>query len=62
MSLWQQLIAIWSTCEKTVLEVLRHVQLLLKQYTRASSYLVIAIGNTIKANIQITTSYSKFVC
>ena len=37
MSLWQQLIAIQATCEKTALEVLRHVHLLLKQYIRASS-------------------------
>ena len=37
MSLLQQLIAIQATCEKTVLEVLTHVHLLLKQYTRASS-------------------------
>ena len=37
MSLWQELIAIQATCEKTVLEVLRQVHLLLKQYTRASS-------------------------
>ena len=33
MSLWQQLIAIQATYEKTVLEVLRHAHLLLKQYT-----------------------------
>ena len=46
-------------CEKTVLEVLTHMFVLLKQYTGIEVNWLITISNKIKANIQITTSCSK---
>ena len=46
-------------CEKTALEVLTHMFVLLKQYTGIEVNWLITIGNKAKANIQITTSYSN---
>ena len=46
-------------CEKTVLEVLTHMFVLLKQYTGIEVNWLIAISKKAKANIQITTSYSN---
>ena len=53
---------IQAICEKTVLEVLTHVFVLLNQYTGIEVNWLITISNKVKANIQITTSYSKFAC
>ena len=53
---------IQAICEKTVLEVLIHVFVLLNQYTGIEVNWLITISNKVKANIQITTSYSKFAC
>ena len=53
---------IQAICEKTVLEVLNTHIVLLKQYTEIGVNWLIAIGNKAKANIQVTTSYSKFAC
>ena len=53
---------IQAICEKTALEVLNTRVVLLKQYTEIGVNWLIAIGNKAKANIQITTSYSKFAC
>ena len=44
---------------KTVLEVLTHAFVFLKQYTGIEVNWLITIGNKAKANIQITTSYSN---
>ena len=53
---------IQAICEKTVLEVLNTCIVLLKQYTGIGVNWLITIDNKAKANIQITTSYSKFAC
>ena len=53
---------IQTICEKTAQEVLNTRVVLLKQYTEIGVNWLIAIGNKAKANIQITTSYSKFAC
>ena len=62
MSHWQQSIAHSGFCEKTALEVLIHAFVLLNQYTGIEVNWLITISNKAKANIQITTSYSKFAC
>ena len=51
---------IQAICEKTALEVLNTHVVLLKQYTEIGVNWLITIGNKAKANIQVTTSYSKF--
>ena len=50
---------IQAICEKTALEVLTYMFVLLKQYTGIGVNWLITISNKAKANIQITTSYSK---
>ena len=62
VSLSSNKLLIQAICEKTVLEVLNTRIVLLKQYTEIGVNWLIVIGNKVKANIQITTSYSKFAC
>ena len=62
MSLSSNKLLIQAICEKTALEVLNTCVVLLKQYTGIGVNWLITISNKAKANIQITTSYSKIAC